>query len=67
MNEETCETCVYFSDFREVETDPDEVNGYCCHPMHSEPSSEHHDYGGHWTHHRFWCVGYTRTALANGD
>lgn len=53
-----CENCRFFLDYRESEPDPEEVNGYCCHPMHREQGSPNQPYGGHWTNHASWCEGW---------
>ena len=53
---QTCATCRFFADHSSPDDDPDEVNGYCCHPDHSDPAkSPHYEYGGHWTHAASWC------------
>lgn len=52
---QACLTCRHF-DYCDPDAEPDEVDGYCCHPYHSDPSkSPHHKYGGHWTHSESWC------------
>lgn len=50
-----CATCAHFADHSNPEDDPNEVNGYCCHPNHRHKSSPHYEYGGHWTHSESWC------------
>jgi hypothetical protein len=54
---DTCKTCAHFSDFSE--SDPEEPVGYCTHPKHWEPTSEHAEYGGHWAASDYWCDGFT--------
>lgn len=60
MNDQKCETCRYFIDYRETEGD-DWANGYCCHEF-CEPGSEpeNSDYGGHWTNPASWCSAYVQ-------
>jgi hypothetical protein len=51
-----CSNCCHFQDWTDLADDPDDVNGYCCHPGHSDPKrSPHWEYGGHWTHSASWC------------
>lgn len=52
---ERCETCRYFIDYRDIEPDPDECNGYCCHDLINKVPNE---YGGHWTHDQSWCASW---------
>ena len=62
-----CRNCKHFSDFRETETDSDEVNGYCMHPAHSRPDSPHVEYGGHWTHSDSYCELWENVVTAAGE
>lgn len=58
---QSCSNCRFFIDYSDTEP-IDEVNGYCSHPSHSSPLSEHRDYGGHWTHTEAWCDKWTPTS-----
>lgn len=44
---------------RHWEDDEDDFRfrlGYCGHPFHGTPASEHYDYGGHWSHENGYCL-----------
>lgn len=57
-----CLNCEWFIDYFEPDDYPDEVDGYCSHPAHSDPSrSPHADYGGHWTHSSQRCEWWSRS------
>ena len=51
-----CETCKHFEDLYDPEDDePNNHSGYCEHPFHRTPESEHYEYGGHWTFQKSGC------------
>jgi hypothetical protein len=52
MSDARCETCVFFSDHRHDDDDPDEPNGYCGYDL---ANGVLNPYGGHWTHSDDWC------------
>lgn len=53
---QACANCAHYIDYRCPDDEPNEVDGYCSHPDHSDPAkSPHHEYGGHWTREDLKC------------